>query len=425
MRRRIVTFAILIVALALVILAVPFGSDIRSRIRADERSKLARLAAVTAADISVEASAGTDRIELAATPGSSTRIAVYSAGGQRLAGSGPLHLDTALGAILPGSVKEGSNAAELIVAVPISVEEKLIAVVRASEDSETLTTRIRAAWTRIALASLAALLVATGLAVALSNRLLRPLQQLKQAAESIGTGVTVPVIPSGLPEFDAIARALTLSHRRVEDSMSRERAFSADVSHQLRTPITGLRLTLDNELEHPRADPQKALHEALRDVDHLESTVEGLLALARDTMDRRSLIDLDHTITARTLPWRTKLVANGRELMTRGLSTALPVRASAQAVGEILDVLLSNASTHARGVVTVEVERRPVVISVRVSDAGPGLDDPLAVFQRRDSDSRGTGIGLALALRLAEAEGGTLTLVHHQGFCTFELLLPV
>ena len=425
MRRRIVTFTIVIVTLALIILAVPFGSDIQSRIRADERSKLARLAAVTAADISVEAAAGTDSIELAASPRSSTRIAVYSAGGRRLAGNGPQRLDAALGVVPSGSVKEVSSAAELIVAVPISVDEKLIAVVRASEDSATLNTRIRAAWTRIALASLAALLVATALAVALSNRLLRPLQQLKQAAEIIGTGVIAPAVPSGLPEFDAIARALTSSHKRVEDSMSRERSFSADVSHQLRTPITGLRLTLDNELEHPRADPRKALHEALRNVDHLESTVEGLLALARDTMDRRSLIDLGHTIKARTQPWRTKLVAGGRDLVTRGLGTALPVRASAQAVGEILDVLLSNAFTHGRGVVTVEVERRPVVMSVRVSDAGPGLDDPVAVFQRRDSDSRGTGIGLALALRLAEAEGGTLALVHHQGFCRFELLLPV
>ncbi len=425
MRRRIVTFAIVIVTLALIILAVPFGSDIQRRIRADERSKLARLAAVTAADISVEAAAGTDRIELTATLGSSTRIAVYSATGQHLAGNGPLRLDATLGAVPPGLVKESSNTAELIVAVPISVDEKLIAVVRASEDSATLTTRIRAAWTRIALASLTALVVATGLAVALSNRLLRPLEQLKQAAESIGTGATALVAFSGLPEFDAIAGALTLSHIRVEESMSRERAFSADVSHQLRTPITGLRLTLDNELEHPRADSQAALHEALRDVDHLESTVEGLLALARDTMDRRSLIDLGHTITARTLPWRTKLRADGRELVTRGLGRPLPVRASTQAVGEILDVLLSNASCHARGVVTVEVQRRPVVMSVRVSDTGPGLDDPLAVFQRRDADSRGTGIGLALALRLAEAEGGTLTLVHHEGFCVFELLLPI
>ena len=277
---------------------------------------------------------------------------------------------------------------------------------------------------RIGVAALAALVVAAALAVGLAHRLLRPLLRLRDAAERIGTGDVAAPHASGLAEIDAIAAVLTTSSARVEASLTRERAFSADVSHQLRTPLTGLRLTLENELEQPRSDPHEALNEALSDVDHLEATIEGLLALARDTMDRRSLIDLCDPLNACAATWRAKFQADGRELVLMGTTAAIQVRASASAVSEILDVLVGNARAHARGTVTVEVERRLAGAAIRVSDQGPGLADPSSLFRRRDADAKGIGIGLALARRLAEAEGGTLTLTNYVGHCTFELLLP-
>ena len=424
MRRRIIALAIVVATLALTVLAVPLALDTRSRIRADERSELARLAAITAADISAEAAAGTDPLELSRPADSATRLAVYSAAGRRQVGRGPDRLDAALGPVKPGTVREAVTGSELIVAVPISVDERLTAVVRASEAMGTLDGRVRRSWLRIGVAALAALVVATAIAVGLAHRLLRPLLRLRDAAERIGTGDVAAPHPSGLAEIDSIAAVLTASSARVEASLTRERAFSADVSHQLRTPLTGLRLTLENELEQPRSDPHEALSEALSDVDHLEATIEGLLALARDTMDRRSLIDLCDPLKARAATWQAKFQADGRQLVLMGTTAAILVRASASAISEILDVLVGNARAHACGTVTVEVERRLAVAAIRVSDQGPGLADPSTLFRRRHVDAKGNGIGLALARRLAEAEGGTLTLTNYLGHCTFELLLP-
>jgi len=296
-------------------------------------------------------------------------------------------------------------------------------VVRAAQSEATLQAATRRSWTRIAAAALLALLVATGTAIALSNRLLRPLRDLHALAKGIGTTDIPRVTASGLSELDAIAEALELSAQRVDDSMTRERAFSADVSHQLRTPITGLRLTLENELEHPRPDRGAAIVDALREIDQLETTVEGLLLLARDTMGRRTAIDCWPAIHQRTTAARRLLMAQGRALRFDHPGPVL-VCASRQATAEILDVLLGNALQHASGTVTVAIEHHNDMESITVTDEGPGITNPANIFRRRDADAKGTGIGLALGRRLAEAEGGHLILGHHEGFCRFELLLP-
>lgn len=268
-----------------------------------------------------------------------------------------------------------------------------------------------------------ALSLATAVAVALANRLLRPLRRLRGLAVDLGTVTGQrPHSPSGIAEIDAIASALMTSAQRIDASLQRERAFSADVSHQLRTPITGLRLTLENELEHPTGDPE-VLREAVGTVDRLEATVEGLLLLARDAHHPRTS-DCTATLSERAQRWHRDLASDGRALLFEPGPDPIAVAMSNQAIGEIVDVLVNNARLHATGTVTLSVQRRAGFVTIAVADEGPGLADPNAAFRRRDTSATGAGIGLALARRLAEAEGAQLVLGEHTAFCRFELIIP-
>jgi methyl-accepting chemotaxis protein len=280
-----IAFTFVVTALALLALAVPLALDVRSRIRIQERSALAKLAAVAAADIGATPRLGSDPIELPESSTGSTTLGVYAPDARRLAGTGPTRLDLTAAAFKSGGVTELAVKGQLVVAIPILVDERLTAVVRAAEPEDVLSDATRAAWLRIAFAALAALTVATGFAALVAKRLLRPLNLLHDRANRLGSGeVDDAWTKSGLVEIDTIAAALQESASRVDASLTRERAFSADVSHQLRTPVTGLKVTLETELEHPRPDATLALTEALRDVEVLETKIETMLTLARDTM---------------------------------------------------------------------------------------------------------------------------------------------
>jgi signal transduction histidine kinase len=221
-------------------------------------------------------------------------------------------------------------------------------------------------------------------------------------------------------ELDAVAGALDTTAGRLGDTVARERAFTADASHQLRTPLAALRLEL--EALELRGDAAPELTTAIGQVDRLQSTVETLLAVARDAPRGDATADLGALIGELEDRWRGQLAAVSRPLRT-SVPAGRPAvaRASPAVVGEILDVLLSNALRHGAGAVTVRVRRREGTLAVDVADEGAGLtgDSELA-FARRSGNSAGHGIGLALARSLAHAERGRLTV---EG-ATFTLLLP-
>jgi signal transduction histidine kinase len=423
MRRRIVGLVFALTAAALLLLSIPLALEARSRIRSDERSKLARFAAITASDISVEGTVGRDPIELPAVSRGAPLLAVYSAEGVRLEGNGPDRLDATLTPPQPGQVREISTASELVVAVPIAVDEQVRVVVRAAQSNTIVNRAFRTSLLRIGSAALLALGAATGAALALSNRLLRPLRMLHTMAQGIGNTDMKPSPVSGVAELDAIGHALHVSASRVTTSLIRERAFSADVSHQLRTPLTGLRLSLENEIEHPRSDHNAALKDALRDVDRLEATVESLLSLAREGGGQATTSDCRPMIADRVTQ-ASRLFDAQHRLIRFDEAGPIVAQATLSAVAEIIDVLLSNALHHANGTVRVEIERSEAHVVIAVDDDGPGLAQPDAAFRRRDPSAAGSGIGLALGRRLAQAEGGDLVVARYQPSCRFELILP-
>ncbi len=193
--------------------------------------------------------------------------------------------------------------------------------------------------------------------------------------------------------------------------MSRERAFSADASHQLRTPIAGLRVRVESALLSPDSDARHALAEMLPPIDRLETTVDDLLRLARDADVDRAPLDAPVLLREAEDHWRGLVGAHGRTLRIV-VEDDLPLPVVAEpAVRQILDVLISNAYRHGRGTITVAARSSaPGAVVLQVGDEGHAVLDPRTIFERRTGESH--GVGLALARVLAEAEGARLVLEH-------------
>jgi signal transduction histidine kinase len=120
--------------------------------------------------------------------------------------------------------------------------------------------------------------------------------------------------------------------------------------------------------------------------------------------------------------WRPVVAASRRTLVAHCAPGLPPVRASATALGHVLDVLVDNALRHGGGTITVEATSTSAGVVVTVADEGPGVSDPEGLFQRRPGGI-GNGIGLALGRTLAAAEGGHLRLRSARP-AIFELSFP-
>jgi signal transduction histidine kinase len=257
-----------------------------------------------------------------------------------------------------------------------------------------------------------------------ASRLARPVGELTNAVRRLGDGDFVVETPtSGVEELDAAGSALEATADRLRKLVARERTFSSDVSHQLLTPLTGLRLTLENA-ETGTTAPEVVVGEALHSVDRLEATINDLLRLARAERLPIEPIDLASIVDDIARGWERDLAHEARPFrldVEPGLPSAL---ISESALRHISDVLLTNARDHGRGAVTVRAMRSPAGAVFEVSDEGPGVDgDPDRVFTR--GAGTGHGIGLALARSLAEAEGARLTLTAPGPHACFRLLIPV
>jgi signal transduction histidine kinase len=422
--RRIVLAIVAVAALAEALFALPVAVAIRHRQADQDGRELTQLAALAATRV------GDGRL-LTRTPKHGPepeqQLGLYNRSGDRIDGTGPVHLEPVVRPALDDRIVDLPVNGYLVVAVPVVTATKVSGVVRTAEPLSAGASRVRNSW--LALAGLAGLVLvaAAAAAVGLARRLTRPLARLGQDAASIGKGdFTVTTPKTGLPEIDRVGVNLTRTAGRVGALLAREQAFTADASHQLRSPLTGLRLTIEAELAHPRPDPRQALTLALADVERLETTIDDLLALARDTPGLRLPVDLVDVVEEIERRWADGFRAKGRRLVTE-LPPGLPQPTLSQAaLLHVLDVLVDNARVHAKGTVEVGARVHPGAVTLRVSDEGPGIADAQRVFERGHSEAGSTGIGLALARRLAEAEGGRLRLVgNERGGSTFELTLPV
>ncbi|HEV3226898.1 MAG TPA: HAMP domain-containing sensor histidine kinase [Acidimicrobiales bacterium] len=356
-----------------------------------------------------------------------TRLTVYSATGARQVGNGPMPADSIVHRAVEqaGPVSTTSNDA-LVLAVPLVSEEQVFAVVRAESPRHEVTDQIYRAWLAMAGLGLLVIGVATIAGMLQSRRLSRPVRDLASAAAQLGEGdFSVRARRGGIPDIDAAADALNATARRLGDLLQRERAFSVHASHQLRTPLTGLRVQLESATLTPDRDLHEALTDAIASVDQLEQTIDDLLVLARDIGARHEPLDLEQLLDDVEQRWRAPLAEVGRSLQVRLEPDLSPTTASAAAVRQILDVLLANALEHGDGTVTLAAHSAGGGSAIDVADQGPGVDPGQEdIFAPRTDAAAARGIGLGLASSLATAEGGRLLLRGRGPNPVFRVYLP-
>ncbi len=425
MRTRIVGLAVLAAVLAIALFGVPLAGGVLKYAKSNERTKLLLGADAAAAAVSADVLRGKMPTDLR-DPNDGTHLAVYVDRGLRILGTGPRGGDPAVSAALHGEISNKDLNGELIVAVPVTHDTDVIGAVRAASPVMAVYRQVALVW--LVMFGLGALAIGMVWLVARrqARRLARPLEELSEAARRLGQGdFSVRTTPADIPEIDSVGEALNSTAGRLDDMLARERSFSADASHQLRTPLTGLRLRLEAALEHPGQDLRHAITDGIAAADRLEQTIEELLALARDTRSSNTTpLDLPVLLDEIEVGWHDRLAAQDRELHVAVDPLAPVSLASTAAVRQVLTVLLDNAATHGSGTVSVAVRNAADALAIDVSDEGAGITaaEP-ELFTRRSRLADGHGIGLALARSLAEAEGGRLRLTRPAP-PTFTLLVP-
>jgi signal transduction histidine kinase len=429
LRRQLLTSIAGITTVAIVLFAIPLALVVQRLYRNDAITALERDATRIAAAAPDDEAHHPRPVRLPAGLRSQLTIGIYATGGggRLLSGHGPARSDPAADAA-DGRLHQAVEGAALTVAAPIPSDEGLNAAVRVSMPYDTITDRTERAWLLMAALALLVVLLAAALARYQAGRLAGPLERLTRAAQALGDGdFSIRAQRSGVQEADTAELALEATARRLGALLDRERAFSADVSHQLRTPLTGLLLGLESALERPGADLTAAIRTAIGRGEHLQDIIDDMLSLARDTSPGWEVIDIAALLDDLQARWQGQLTAAGRPLHI-SIQEPLPgVRSLPSAIRQILDVLVDNAATHGRGSVTVEAADIGTGLAIDVSDEGQGIPDGVDIFARRqsaaDGDGHGHGIGLALARSLAEAAGGRLVL-RQPAPPVFTLLLP-
>jgi len=420
MRRRVVVLALASAALAITLFGLPLGAVVAMYLADAEQTELGQVAAVAALSVAVDLSSGHDP----ALPPTEEQadVGLYDRSGSRILGTGPATFtDSATAA--RSAVGGGGDQ---IVTVPVIGGGQSAGLIRVAASPAEVYQQVGVAWATMAVFGTVALGAVWLTARRQAGRLAWPLEQLSGTARRLGEGdFTVRAPHVSVPEIDSLGADLNTTAARLGDLIVRERSFSADASHQLRTPLAGLRLTLETALEDPAADHRQAMTDAVHAVAKLQTTIVDLLALARDSRADRPIFDLDlllDDVDEHCLP-RVHSVERTLDVVVEpGLPRA---KATSGAIREVLAVLLDNAVQHGSGGILLRVRDAGGAVALDVIDDGtiPRPDEELFV-RRRPPDATGHGRGLALARSLTEAEGGRLALTR-QSPTTFTVFLPV
>jgi signal transduction histidine kinase len=408
MKRRLALAIVSVAAAAVLLFALPLAIVLEDGYRDDELLRLQRDTSAATPGIDLSRSAS-DQLEL---PRFNGEIAIYTAAGTRVAGVGPPVADRPTRSALTHPAPVGSASGErLVVAVPLLSGEQITGAVRAQRSQSKVSSRAHRAYLLLAGLGAAVLGLAALAALGVARHLARPLETLAVAARRVGEGdFAARAPPTGITEIDDVGAALNSSSSRIGQLVGRERAFSADASHQLRTPLAALRLELESH-ELSSTEPGSDLTIALQQVDRLENTIDTLLAVARDTPTGERRTDLSAAVQELTRRWHGILAAEGRPLHAV-VSVKDPIAAISSAVlAEIADVLVGNARVHGAGAVKIHVRRAGDAYALEVSDQGPGFGTNAdSAFERGAGAVH--GIGLALAQSLAHSQGARLQITH-------------
>jgi signal transduction histidine kinase len=322
----------------------------------------------------------------------------------------------------------------LLVTVPVVDNGHVVGAVRLSQDTRAVSAQVRRSWIGIGLIATVLVLIAIGVAWFLASSLVRPVSRLESAAKRLGDGdLEARAELEGPPEVATLAGAFNRMADTLSANLVAQQDFVANASHQLRTPLTGLRLRLESIREQGGTASEQA-GKAEKEVDRLSALVDALLELARAlSMDSTGAsLDLGAAADQAVERWRGPAAEREMQLQIRKTGDAT-VLADPADVAHIIDNLVENAIHYCPGgtviVVSVGSTRgRPALV---VADTGPGIDpqDAGRIFERfyRGSTGRaggpGTGLGLAIVAELTRRWGGEVRLLPGAG-TTIEVTFP-
>jgi signal transduction histidine kinase len=313
----------------------------------------------------------------------------------------------------------------MVLAEPVLVDgEARGAVVTVSPTAGLRTAELRV-WSLLAAAVALALGVGALVALPVTRWILRPVERLDEgmgrvAAAVLAGGTAEPVSDgTGPPELRRLSASFDRMAGTVTQALAAQRAFVADASHQLRNPLTALRLRLSNLEGHVDEVAVEDQIAALEEAERLSTLLDGLLALARAertvTVQR---VDVDAGVEDRLDAWRPLAEHSGLRLVRSG-ARGLTAGAAAGGIEALLDAVLDNAVKFSPPGATITVCTAAVdgLVEITVRDTGPGLP-PEELERATDRFWRspgqhnveGSGLGLAIAARTAELAGGDLRL---------------
>ena len=318
-----------------------------------------------------------------------------------------------------GTSTDWSDTA-LVVTVPASSH----GAVRISYPTGELDEEVWEIWALRALLAVGILAVAAVLGAVAVRRLTRPLRELHAMADRLGEGdLTARTPVTGPPEIQTLARTLNAGAERVESLIAAQQVFVADASHQLRTPLTALRLALDNIADGvDDALVKEDVEQAAGEVVRMSRLVDGLLVLARAdaTSGGAEPVCLPEVLEQRLAVWRPEAAERDVRFAVTGAYGGVPmVVAGPGHLEQVLDNVLSNALavSPAAATIRVDLQASPGAVVLEVLDEGPGMsaDEKARAFDRfwrgRGLTGRsGSGLGLAIVRQLVTDDGGSVVL---------------
>ena len=324
-----------------------------------------------------------------------------------------------LGSPASGTRQSTTLGGELVyVAVPVLSANDVLGVVRITYPKSVVDARVNEYVRGVIFTAAISVAMAVMVALLFARFVTRPLDDLRRTTEKFADGdLNASAHESGPPETRNLASSFNLMAKRLGHMIDQQRSFAGDASHQLRTPLTALRLRLEQASDLVESDPREAhnhLEEALTETERLSRLVEQLLQLARAQGMTLPLEDLEisELITERVEQWSSLAEERGVSLIA-DVATNVSGRGNAMALGEILDNYLDNALevSPVGSTVRVTVNAHSDTIELVVGDEGPGLSDEqrgraFDRFWRGDKQSNrnsGSGLGLAIVSQLANA----------------------
>ena len=305
--------------------------------------------------------------------------------------------------------------------VPTTVNGKVDGAVRITYPTGTLDERVRDVWIQIGLLCLGVLTAVVLVGVAFARGITRPLRKLEHATDRLGQGDLTTRLDErdGPEELRSVAGTFNRMAAQLSDLVEAQTQFVANASHQLRSPLTALRLRLENLDAVAAESDRDALQAASAEVARMSRLIDGLLLLASDTAHRENMqpVDLAAAARDRVAGWTDVARDNDVEIVLDAPKAAF-ARTLPSAPEQLLDNLIDNAlnASPRNTTITVVVRQQGSDVEVSVADQGPGLDGEARArafdrfWRAPNAYAGGTGLGLAIVRQLAEASGGTARL---------------